>query len=241
MTERNLRLDELDSYVENRDTDTSSGPSEKTTPQGSGGGAVTASTSSESDPTDEDSELAPEDTEDTGEDESDEPEYDVEALREETESPDLDAVEFDHMEMGPFPDPDEMVSLVDDQEVTAGTRLPDEDLIDRENGVFLCLEPQEVIEYIEEMQKKTDHWLNNEIKYTLQRHLVGQHSKYTEGLKLSHNDKRWIARAEKVRRMESDNYEWTGTPDSKGWQPLPHAPEAPWNSDGADGASATAD
>lgn len=236
MTERTLRLDELESYVENNDpgqsTTDSSSEQDSASTNGSGGGVAATPATADSDTT------SPE--EDT-EDEPSEPEYDIEALREETSSPDLDGIDVEHMDLGPFPDPEEIVAVVDDTKLTAGTKLPDPDDLDPENGIFLCMDAEEVMEYLETLQKKTDHWLNNEIKYNIQRQLIGQSHGYTEDLKLSHYDKKWLAYTEKERRMEADDYEWKAVPDSRGWQPLPNAPDAPWNGNSADDSPTAAD
>jgi len=185
--------------------------------------------------------TADEDTEEESDEEASESEFPWESPEEVPVPEDAGAAVYDDddiplekMALEMFPSPSEITRLVENREVDGRGGTPDPDIIDPDAGVFLTLTAHEAYEYLVNLQKKTDHWLNNEIKYNLQRQVIGQSHGMTENLKLEHYDKKWLALTEKERRKEADDYEWKAVPDSRGWQPLPNDPEADWNDDSDD-------
>lgn len=132
----------------------------------------------------------------------------------------LSDIPLDDMALGGFPDPRKVTTLVGEDEAISGTtKTPDAEDIDPENNVMLVMDGREVAQYLEKQQKKSDHWLNNELKTLLQRGLTGQHG-MARGVRLSDYDKRWLVKRERKRRADAG--EWNPTPGEQAWQELPN-------------------
>ncbi|WP_302083905.1 hypothetical protein [Salinibaculum rarum] len=197
--------------------------------------ALKSKNSTTAESTRSDQSTSTEETESTTEDETDDEQFPWDSPEEVPVPEDAGTavyesdIPLEKMALENFPAPEEITRLVENRELDGRGNLPDTDIIDPEQGVFLTLTAKEVYDYLVELQKKTDHWLNNEIKYNIQRQVIGQSHGMTENLKLEHYDKKWLALTEKERRMEATDYEWEAVPDSRGWQELPNDEEADWN------------
>lgn len=135
---------------------------------------------------------------------------------------DLSDVPLDEMALEGFPDPEKVRTLVDEDEAvdgSPGASFNEED-IDPEANVMLVMNGREVAEYLCSQQKKTDHWLKNELSTLLKRTFSNGRG-MARRKSLSDYDKEWLVRREIKRRQDAD--EWDPVPDSKGWQSLPNA------------------